>query len=79
MTDVDKAGWAIKNGRVYDVGRKMTVADCRYACNDGNWNIEMIAAAPDLLKALEDCVDQIKALCDVPDGAEAAIRKARGR
>lgn len=43
---------------------------------------QLIASAPDLYAALEACISQIKALCsvdDVPDGAEAALRAARGQ
>ncbi|HBP5443973.1 TPA: hypothetical protein L6B67_02410 [Pseudomonas aeruginosa] len=39
----------------------------------------LIAAAPDLLEALQACIQQITALCsadDVPDQARAAIAKA---
>ncbi|MFO7066833.1 UNVERIFIED_CONTAM: hypothetical protein P3C79_16435 [Pseudomonas aeruginosa] len=40
---------------------------------------KLIAAAPDLLEALQVCIEQITALCsadDVPDQARAAIAKA---
>lgn len=46
------------------------------------YNVNLIAAAPDLLEALEVCVTQIIALCsrdDVPDQAFAAIAKAKGQ
>ncbi|HHJ1522749.1 hypothetical protein ISE07_26110 [Pseudomonas aeruginosa] len=39
----------------------------------------LIAAAPELLEALQSCIQQITALCsadDVPDQARAAIAKA---
>ncbi|MGC6958483.1 hypothetical protein ACP0JK_26525 [Pseudomonas aeruginosa] len=39
----------------------------------------LIAAAPDMLEALQSCIQQITALCsadDVPDQARAAIAKA---
>ncbi|HBO3905362.1 TPA: hypothetical protein L4T53_004515 [Pseudomonas aeruginosa] len=42
-------------------------------------NAKLIAAAPDMLEALQVCIQQITALCsadDVPDQALAAIAKA---
>ncbi|WP_162957263.1 hypothetical protein [Pseudomonas aeruginosa] len=42
-------------------------------------NARLIAAAPELLEALQVCIEQITALCsadDVPDQARAAIAKA---
>ncbi|KRU69629.1 hypothetical protein AN449_02525 [Pseudomonas aeruginosa] len=42
-------------------------------------NTRLISAAPDLLEALQVCIQQITALCsadDVPDQARAAIAKA---
>lgn len=42
-------------------------------------NARLIAAAPELLEALQVCIQQITALCsadDVPDQARAAIAKA---
>ncbi|EKL0657274.1 hypothetical protein ACF0C8_10115 [Pseudomonas aeruginosa] len=42
-------------------------------------NARLIAAAPELLEALQSCIQQITALCsadDVPDQARAAIAKA---
>ncbi|HBO2532559.1 TPA: hypothetical protein L4I00_002443 [Pseudomonas aeruginosa] len=42
-------------------------------------NAKLIAAAPELLEALQVCIEQITALCsadDVPDQARAAIAKA---
>ncbi|HGJ9326842.1 hypothetical protein [Pseudomonas aeruginosa] len=42
-------------------------------------NTRLIAAAPELLEALQVCIEQITALCsadDVPDQARAAIAKA---
>ncbi|WP_409287911.1 hypothetical protein [Pseudomonas aeruginosa] len=42
-------------------------------------NAKLIAAAPDMLEALQVCIQQITALCsadDVPDQARAAIAKA---
>lgn len=42
-------------------------------------NGELLAAAPELLEALQVCIEQITALCsadDVPDQARAAIAKA---
>lgn len=42
-------------------------------------NAKLIAAAPELLEALQACIQQITALCsadDVPDQARAAIAKA---
>ncbi len=42
-------------------------------------NTRLISAAPDLLEALQACIQQITALCsadDVPDQARAAIAKA---
>lgn len=44
-------------------------------------NSHLIAAAPDLYAALEDCVSQIRALCspgDVPESSIKALKKARG-
>lgn len=53
---------------------------------EANATADLIAAAPDLYKALRDCISQIEALCspldpnsfNVPDGARAALAKARG-
>ncbi len=42
-------------------------------------NARLISAAPELLEALQVCIQQITALCsadDVPDQARAAIAKA---
>ena len=42
-------------------------------------NAKLMAAAPELLEALQVCIQQITALCsadDVPDQARAAIAKA---
>ncbi|HHK0948622.1 hypothetical protein ISD85_03240 [Pseudomonas aeruginosa] len=42
-------------------------------------NTRLISAAPELLEALQSCIQQITALCsadDVPDQARAAIAKA---
>lgn len=42
-------------------------------------NTRLISAAPELLEALQVCIQQITALCsadDVPDQARAAIAKA---
>jgi len=58
------------------------IADCRYAINRKYpGNVALLGAAPEMYKALEDCIEQITALCsadDVPDSAKAAIRKAKG-
>ncbi|MDC3857729.1 hypothetical protein [Pseudomonas aeruginosa] len=46
---------------------------------EGEANAKLLAAAPDLLEALQACIQQITALCstdDVPDQARAAIAKA---
>lgn len=46
---------------------------------EGEANGKLLAAAPDLLEALQACIQQITALCsadDVPDQARAAIAKA---
>lgn len=46
---------------------------------EGEANAKLLAAAPDLLEALQVCIQQITALCsadDVPDQARAAIAKA---
>ena len=43
--------------------------------------VALLAAAPEMYKALEDGIEQITALCsadDVPDSAKATIRKAKG-
>lgn len=46
---------------------------------EGEANAKLLAAAPELLEALQSCIQQITALCsadDVPDQARAAIAKA---
>ncbi len=46
---------------------------------EGEANAKLLAAAPELLEALQACIQQITALCsadDVPDQARAAIAKA---
>ncbi len=46
---------------------------------EGEANAKLLTAAPDLLEALQACIQQITALCsadDVPDQARAAIAKA---
>ncbi|MGU2551236.1 hypothetical protein ACTVY5_06780 [Pseudomonas aeruginosa] len=46
---------------------------------EGEANAKLLAAAPELLEALQVCIQQITALCsadDVPDQARAAIAKA---
>lgn len=44
-------------------------------------NAHLIAAAPELYEALDDCVKQLRGIAspmDVPESATAALKKARG-
>jgi hypothetical protein len=54
----------------------------QFICDiDSKEDALLIATAPELYAALENCISQIKALCgrdDVPDGAMEALKKARG-
>lgn len=53
---------------------------CVAQCNtmmDGNIdNARLIAAAPELLEALKECIERLDAINDAPEIAHAAIAKA---
>ena len=68
-----------------DHSRIALLDDCHAAENERQANARLIAAAPDLLEALENAANQIKALDEDYDqrsaylDAMAAIAKATGR
>jgi len=94
--DNRKNTWRIEDDRkLFSVAAPITLRDGKviaFAVHSKNGydsnlpgleaNARLIAAAPDLLEALEVCVTQIIALCsrdDVPDHAFAALAKAKGQ
>lgn len=72
--------WSERNGRIFQIDREeLTIADVARAF-DGDYspsNARLIAAAPDLLEALEYAIKQVPELATVP-GIAAALAKARG-
>ncbi|HCF3952659.1 TPA: hypothetical protein NID70_002237 [Pseudomonas aeruginosa] len=71
-TIYDKHGQRLANSFEGVMATQRTDSECEA-------NARLCAAAPELLEALQSCIQQITALCsadDVPDQARAAIAKA---
>jgi hypothetical protein len=85
---------AISDAGTYEVDADAGVLGCQPICRMGNVftakaaNARLIAAAPDLYKALDETLGEMKALMakwppytggqNIADRADAALRKARG-
>jgi hypothetical protein len=73
--------WIRKGSNVFTAPTEKRVGGfCIAQCNtmmDGNtFNARLIAAAPDLLEALKECIERLDAINDAPEIALAAIAKA---
>ena len=73
-------GFNNNNYRVADAYSSMQLVNSPRS-EEAHANAHLIASAPELYEALDTCIRQLEALTsplDVPDGALAALAKARG-
>jgi len=81
MSKYTPGPWSHRNGRIFQTDHEtLTIAHVARA-NDGDYSLtngQLIAAAPELLEALEDLLDNVPALWECAERAREAIAKATG-